>query len=81
MSSRGTWAGVLDFIEDDTGRLLDPEEPHDRSNGSQQGQERPVGARKAEDVMVPHSFRSVALDFLLLWLGRLPAVGCWRSRL
>jgi len=78
--------GLLDFVEDNAGRLLNAEEAYNGSHASQHGQQRPVRSGEVEDVMVLHSLGGVALDLLLLLLLMLrllllSAVGCWRPRL
>lgn len=56
---------LLDFVEDDAGRLLDPKEPHTARDDGQDGQQRPVRAWEVEDIIVLHPLGGVASNFLL----------------
>lgn len=56
---------LLDLVEDNAARLLDPEEPNSSGKDSQCSQQGPVRAWEIEDVMVLHTLGGVALDFLL----------------
>lgn len=47
---------ILDFIEDDAGGLVYPEQSYERAQEGNQGQQLPVGAWEAEDVMVLDTF-------------------------
>lgn len=49
---------ILDLIEDDAGRLVYPEQPYEGSQEGDEGQQLPIGAWKAENVMVFDTFRS-----------------------
>ena len=74
---------ILDFIEYNTGGLGYPEQAHNTRNSCQKAQELPVRARQAEDVMVLHTLRLVAHDWLRLLLLLLCTRGgrpCWRTR-
>lgn len=74
---------ILDFIEYNTGGLGYPEQAHNTCNSCQKTQELPVGARQTEDVMVLHTLRLVAHDWLRLLLLLLCTRGgrsCWGAR-
>jgi hypothetical protein len=69
---------LLDFIEDDTARLSDPEQSYDCRNNNQETQQSPIGAWKIENVMVLHALRSIALKLLFLLL--VASIRCGRPR-
>jgi hypothetical protein len=68
---------LLNFIENNAGRLGNSEESNDSGNGGQNSQQRPVRAREIKDIMVLHSLGSVALDFLLRRACLPSAVWSW----
>jgi hypothetical protein len=61
-------ADVLDLVEDDTAGLSNPKETDNGCNGSEHGQQLPVGTWEVEDVVVLDSIGCVALGLLLLLL-------------
>lgn len=72
LENKALWTNVLDFVEDDAGRLVDAEQANNHTNHRNQGHDLVVRHREQEDIVVLDALRPIvifALCGLRLRLG------------